>query len=67
MVNGSTPGRPKREDIIQDHAPGDDAPPGTPATGDGVCPDCGGTGKVEGSPCMNCDGTGIVTQGIGGG
>ena len=47
--------------------PGDDATPGTAGTGENLCPDCKGTGKVEGEACPNCDGTGVVTEGIGGG
>ena len=48
-------------------APGDDAEPGTPGTGEDLCPRCGGTGKVAGADCPQCEGTGKVVQGIGGG
>jgi hypothetical protein len=48
-------------------APGDDAPPGTPGTGEAACPHCGGSGTLQGAPCRNCAGTGVVTQGISGG
>jgi DnaJ-class molecular chaperone len=47
-------------------SPGDEAPPGTPGTGEDVCPDCGGTGKRAGRDCPTCQGTGRVTVGIGG-
>ena len=47
--------------------PGDDAPPGTPGTGENVCPDCRGTGQVENQPCQTCGGTGKVVEGISGG
>jgi len=47
--------------------PGDEAPPGTPGTGEAICPDCHGTGKVGGSECKTCGGTGKITEGIGGG
>ena len=48
--------------------PGDDAVPGTPGTGEDICDACKGTGKLQnGSHCPNCGGTGIVTEGIGGG
>jgi DnaJ-class molecular chaperone len=47
--------------------PGDQADPGTPGTGENVCPECGGTGKVNGHPCDQCRGTGKVVTGIGGG
>lgn len=47
-------------------APGDEAPPGSPATGETVCPECGGTGRIGTQNCANCAGTGQVTVGIGG-
>lgn len=47
-------------------APGDVAPEGTPGTGEDVCPKCGGSGRINGQPCENCDGTGTVIEGIGG-
>ncbi len=47
--------------------PGDDAPTGTPGTGEDLCPDCGGSGDLRGSPCPTCGGTGKVVEGIGGG
>jgi len=46
--------------------PGDVAPPGTPGTGEALCPRCSGKGSVNGQPCDQCGGTGIVTQGMGG-
>lgn len=48
--------------------PGDEAPPGTPGTGEDVCPACRGTGKLaSGQPCPECGGSGKITEGIGGG
>jgi hypothetical protein len=48
-------------------APGDQAAPGTPGTGEDVCPQCGGSGRTdEGRACPECEGTGKVTVGIGG-
>jgi hypothetical protein len=47
-------------------SPGDEAPEGTPGTGQGMCRRCSGTGEVDGSPCPECQGTGFVTTGIGG-
>jgi hypothetical protein len=46
--------------------PGDQASPGTPGTGESLCPDCSGTGKLKGKECATCGGTGRVIQGIGG-
>ena len=48
-------------------APGDDAPPGTPGTGEDLCPHCGGSGAVDGAPCPVCEGSGRVVEGVGGG
>ena len=47
--------------------PGDDAVPGTPGTGENLCPECSGTGKIDGEACPECKGTGKVITGIGGG
>lgn len=47
-------------------SPADEAPAGTPGTGDKPCPDCGGTGKLAGRTCPECEGTGKVTAAIGG-
>lgn len=46
--------------------PGDQAPPGTPGTGEDVCPKCGGSGQLGASACPDCGGTGKVNVGIGG-
>jgi DnaJ-class molecular chaperone len=47
--------------------PGDAAPPGTPGTGENVCPDCKGSGRLANAPCKTCGGTGKVIEGISGG
>jgi len=47
-------------------SPGDEAPEGTPGTGEDVCPDCGGSGRRAGGDCPTCAGTGKVTVGLGG-
>ena len=46
--------------------PGDEAPPGTPGTGEDICPTCNGTGQREGKMCPDCGGSGKVVEGIGG-
>jgi DnaJ-class molecular chaperone len=46
--------------------PGDEAPAGTPGTGEDICPECAGSGRVDGKPCSNCGGTGKITEGVGG-
>ena len=48
-------------------AAGDDALPGTPGTGENVCPECNGSGRLADKPCPNCDGTGKVIEGLAGG
>ena len=47
-------------------APGDEAPRGTPGAGENLCPACGGSGKLDGAACENCEGTGVVIEEIGG-
>jgi hypothetical protein len=47
--------------------PGDDAPPGTPGTGEDICSLCNGSGTKDGQSCKNCGGTGRVIEGVGGG
>jgi len=46
--------------------PRDEAPAGTPGTGETVCPSCGGSGRSASGDCPVCQGTGKVTVGIGG-
>ncbi|CAM3596875.1 Molecular chaperone DnaJ [Polaromonas hydrogenivorans] len=46
--------------------PGDEAPAGTPGTGEGICRECGGSGRVGDAPCPSCNGSGKVTVGVGG-
>jgi hypothetical protein len=47
-------------------SPGDEAPKGTPGTGEKTCPACGGTGKLGGATCPECEGTGKITAAVGG-
>jgi DnaJ-class molecular chaperone len=53
-------------DTDPDMNPGDEARPGTPGTGEDVCPACHGSGKLEGAACKTCGGSGKVTRAIGG-
>ncbi len=46
--------------------PGDDAAPGTPGTGEDLCPVCNGSGRIDDGECGNCGGTGKIVEGIGG-
>jgi DnaJ-class molecular chaperone len=62
-----TSGQGKNQTSSTGPAPGDDALPGMPGAGENVCPECRGSGKVEGRACLNCEGTGKVIEGIGGG
>jgi DnaJ-class molecular chaperone len=45
--------------------PGDEADPGTPQSGENICPTCSGTGQVDNSLCPQCKGTGTVTTLVG--
>jgi hypothetical protein len=47
-------------------APGDEAPAGTPGTGEAICRVCGGTGRIGERICAACDGVGKVNVAIGG-
>jgi hypothetical protein len=47
-------------------APGDEAPPGTPGTGENACLACAGSGTVGDSDCSNWMGSGRVIKAIGG-
>jgi hypothetical protein len=50
-----------------DLRPGDEAPPGTPGTGENLCPECSSSGRAPGGgDCPVCAGTGRVTEGVGG-
>lgn len=55
------------DDPVPPMSPGDEAPEGTPGTGENLCPHCNGSGhEAEGRPCPVCEGTGKVITGIGG-
>ena len=64
----STSGDASRVNVTQPNVnPGDEAAPGTPGSGENVCPDCKGSGRLQNAPCQTCGGTGKVVEGISGG
>ncbi len=69
MANAAQSGNgPHPTPSAADMNPGDDAPSGTPGTGEDVCPECSGKGKIQGGgECPNCRGTGKVIKGVAGG
>jgi DnaJ-class molecular chaperone len=72
MATRPSAGRPsagaqKHDDVGRNAGrPGDEVRPGTPGSGDDVCPRCGGSGKLAGTDCETCAGTGMITRAIGG-
>jgi DnaJ-class molecular chaperone len=67
MTQTSGSGEPRGTGVEQSN-PGDEAPPGTPGTGEDVCAHCSGKGRMgDGSQCQECAGTGKVVRAIGGG
>ena len=46
-------------------SPGDEARPGSPQTGENICPDCGGSGSRNGAGCETCGGSGRITAIVG--
>lgn len=46
--------------------PGDQAAPGTPGTGENICPECNGAGRIGAVVCKICGGTGRIIEGVGG-
>jgi hypothetical protein len=57
----------RKRETAEKPRPGDQAKPGTPGTGEALCPDCGGSGQRAGRACPTCAGTGKVVAGIAGG
>jgi DnaJ-class molecular chaperone len=45
--------------------PGDEDLPGTPQTGDDICPTCNGSGNLQQKPCPDCGGSGKITVIVG--
>jgi hypothetical protein len=60
------PSAPSAGTRVPPMSPGDEAPPGTPGTGENVCRRCAGRGQVNGQRCPDCEGSGRVISGIGG-
>lgn len=54
------------QEYLSQKNPGDQAPAGTPGTGENICSVCNGSGQINANPCDNCGGTGKVIEGIGG-
>ncbi|BAN25627.1 putative uncharacterized protein [Caballeronia insecticola] len=69
LLDQTAPAQTKETAMAQEPPlnPGDEADPGVPGTGEDLCPDCNGSGKRDSAECATCAGTGMVTQGIGGG
>lgn len=63
----ANPAHPEQTPGIGNPAPGDEAEPATPGTGENLCPDCQGMGRMGDRPCPSCGGTGKIIEGIGGG
>ena len=57
---------PSDDPTTPEMAPGDEARPGTPGTGEDLCDECGGSGQKDGGTCPACEGTGRVVRGVGG-
>ena len=67
MTNGAGSNRPGPvSEPVPNPSPGDEAPEGTPGTGEGLCRQCGGSGRVGDATCPSCQGSGKVVVGIGG-
>ncbi len=56
-----------QEVTTDDTQAADAAPPDDPSVGQGPCPECGGSGRVDGSECSACGGSGQLASPIGGG
>lgn len=68
-MSGSLPPRPSVTVVPTPSGsvnPGDEAPEGTPGTGEGLCRECGGSGRVSDATCPSCGGSGKVIVGVGG-
>jgi DnaJ-class molecular chaperone len=45
--------------------PGDEVPPGTPQSGEAICPRCHGSGRVADEACPDCGGSGMIVVLVG--
>jgi DnaJ-class molecular chaperone len=45
--------------------PGDEVRADTPQSGEAICPDCGGAGRIAVGKCPTCNGTGKVIALVG--
>jgi DnaJ-class molecular chaperone len=45
--------------------PGDEVKAGTKQSGENVCPDCGGAGRIAVGKCPTCNGTGKIIALVG--
>lgn len=50
---------------VATHTPGDETPPGSPQSGENLCPRCNGTGRLAAARCPECRGSGKVTVLVG--
>lgn len=50
---------------MTDRRPGDEDSPDAPQTAENICPQCGGSGRVDAAECPECLGTGKVTAIVG--
>lgn len=55
------------DDMTEEPRPCDEAPPEEPSSGENICPECDGTGSLDGAECPNCEGTGRINEAVGGG
>jgi DnaJ-class molecular chaperone len=44
---------------------GDEVAPGTPQSGEAICPACGGTGRIDDKACPDCEGSGKIVALVG--
>ena len=51
--------------MTSERKPGDESSPDCAQTGENLCPDCGGTGRLNGTSCPACDGTGRIVAIVG--